>query len=106
MSSLTFKALIDGVHFDPKKGAVKIQLIAASHVSMDKLISLGPADESVKITLESAQTKITGVGDSIALSPEANAALEEGENWRKKAAAELRDKDAGEGVGVEEGREI
>ena len=68
MSTLTFKALIDGVHFDPKKGAVKIQLIATSHVSMDKLTSLGPADESVRITLESAQTKIT----ASPLVPEAN----------------------------------
>ena len=61
MSLLTFKALIDGVHLDPKKGIVKIQLVASSHdLSMDKLTSLGPADESVKITLESAQTIITG----------------------------------------------
>jgi len=73
MSSLTFKALIDGVHFDPKKGAMKIQLIATSNVSMDKLTSLVPADESVKITLESAQTKITQV-----ISPEVNVPLKEG----------------------------
>lgn len=98
MSSLTFKALIDGVHFDPKKGAVKISLIATSHVSMDKLTSLGPADESVRIILESAQTKITDVGDAIALSPEAKEAPEEGENWLEKAADELRGKDAVEGV--------
>ena len=83
MRSLTFKALIDGVHFDPKKGAVKIQLIATSHVSMDGLTSLGPADESVRITLEGAQTKITDVGDSIALSPEAR---EQGEKWLEEVA--------------------
>jgi len=102
MSSLTFNALIDGVHFDPKKGAVKIQLIAASHVSMDKLTSLGPADESVRITLESAQTKITQ-----ALSPEVNVSLKEGgEEWLKKAADELRGKDAVEGDEDEEGDEL
>ena len=73
MRSLTFKALIDGVHFDPKKGALKIQLIATSHVSMDELTSLGPADESVRITLEGAQTKI----DVFPLVPGAEAAPEE-----------------------------
>ena len=83
MSSVTFKALIDGVHFDPKKGVVKIQLIATSHVSMDKLTSLGPADESVRITLEGAQTKITDVEDSIALSPEAR---EQGEKRLEEVA--------------------
>ena len=99
MSSLTFKALIDGVHFDPKKGAVKIQLIATSHdVSIDTLTSLGPADESVKITLEGAQTKITDVGDVIGLSPEAKAALEGGENWLEKEAGKLQGKDKAEGV--------
>ena len=102
MSSLTFKALIDGVHFDPKKGVVKIQLIAASYVSMDRITSLGPGDESVKITLESAQTKITDVGDAIRLSPEAKAACEEGENWLEKAAGELQGKDKAEGVEEEQ----
>ena len=68
MSSITFKALIDGVHFDPKKGTVKIQLIAASHVSIDKLTTLGPRDESVQVTLESAQTKIIeDVGEDVCL---------------------------------------
>ena len=62
MSSVTFKALIDGVHFDPKKGTVKIQLIAQSHVSIDKLTTLGPGDETVRVTLDSAQTKIEDVG--------------------------------------------
>ena len=83
MSSVTFKALIDGVHFDPKKGAVKIQLIATSYVSMDKLTSLGPADESVRITLESAQTKIADVRDPTALSPEARV---QGEKWLEEGA--------------------
>jgi len=58
MSSIIFKALIDSVHYDPKKGSVKIQLIGASHVSLDKLTTLAPKDEPVSVTLESAQTKI------------------------------------------------
>lgn len=58
MSSLTFKALIDAVYFNPKKGAVKINLIASSHVSMDRLTTLSPSDKPIKITLESEQTKI------------------------------------------------
>ena len=93
MSALTFNALIGPVNFDPKKGAMKITLIAASHVSMDKLTSLGPADESVKITLESAQTKIT----VFPLVPGAEVAIEGGEELLKKAADELRGEDAVEG---------
>lgn len=58
MSSLTFKAVIGAVHVDPKKGIVKIQLEATSYVSLDELTSLGPQDESIRITLESEQTKI------------------------------------------------
>jgi len=58
MSTLSFKALIDSVHFDPKKGSVKIQLIGASHISLDKLTTLAPKDEPVSVTLESKQTKI------------------------------------------------
>jgi len=94
MSSLTFNAFIGPVHFDPKNRAMKITLIAASNVSMDKLTSLGPADESVKITLESAQTKIIQ-----AISPEASAATEEiAQKWlevEKKTADELRDDEMG-----------
>jgi len=56
MSSFTFNAFIDGVHFDPKKAIVKIQLIAGSRISIDKLTTLGPGDETVRVTLESAQT--------------------------------------------------
>ena len=101
MSALTFNALIGPVNFDPKKGAMKITLIAASHVSMDKLTSLGPADESVKITLESAQTKITGSP----LVPGAEVVLEGGEEWLKKAAEELRGEDAEEADNDEEDEE-
>jgi hypothetical protein len=90
MSTITFKALIDSVHFDPKKGTLKIQLIAASHVSIDRLTTLGPGDENVNVTLQSAQTKITDVGDSITLTPEAVDALE-------KAAGTLREDEVEEG---------
>lgn len=54
---MKFKALIDGVHYDPKKGLVKIQLIA-NRVSLDELTTLGPDDESIQVTLESEQTKL------------------------------------------------
>ena len=59
MSTLTFKALIDAVRFDPKKGVLKISLTAATHVSMDQLTTLGPGDENIQVTLESAQTEIS-----------------------------------------------
>lgn len=55
---MKFKAFIDGVHFDPKKGAVKIVLVATSYVSMDELTTVGPKDESIWVTLESEQTKL------------------------------------------------
>lgn len=57
MNSITFQALIDGVHYDPKKGIVKIQLIA-NRISVDKLTTLGPHDESITVTLKSPQTEI------------------------------------------------
>lgn len=84
MSSLTFKAGIDGVHFDPKKGAVKITLIGASHVSLDHLTTLGSKDESVQVTLEREQTKIVDVGDPIVLD-------QKGAGWLKNAARELEE---------------
>lgn len=77
MSPLTFKAVISGVHFDPKKGILKIQLEATSYVSMDKLTSLGPQDESIRITLESEQTKIIGVEDTITLGEKGAKRLDE-----------------------------
>ena len=55
---MKFKALIDGVHFDPKKGNVKISLVATSHVSLDELTTLSPKEESIHVTLESEQAKI------------------------------------------------
>jgi hypothetical protein len=41
---MKFEALIDGVHFDAKKGSVKIVLVGASHVSLDELTTLSPKD--------------------------------------------------------------
>ena len=55
---MKFKALIDGVHFDPKKGAVRIVLVGASHVSLDELTTLSPKDETIQVTFESEQTKL------------------------------------------------
>ena len=92
---MKFKALIDGVRFDPKKGSVKISLIATSHASLDELTTLSPKDESIQVTFESEQTKIEvfplapNVGDPITLSEEAAANL-------KKAAERLREGDADE----------
>jgi hypothetical protein len=101
MSSLTFKAVIGGVHVDPKKGIVKIQLEATSYVSLDELTTLGPQDESVKITLESEQTKIEEV------LPGADGPVDgvlviddEGTEWLDKVAGELRD--SPDGVAGEE----
>jgi hypothetical protein len=95
---MKFKALIDGVHFDPKKGAVKIVLIGASHVSLDELITLSPKDETVQVTLESEQAKI-GV---FTLNPKDPITLDEEAAERLKDAAErLRDGDKLKAVGKE-----
>jgi hypothetical protein len=75
MSTITFKALINDIHFDPKKGTLKIQLIAANYVSLDKLATLGPQDENVSVTLESAQTRLADAESSICLGEEAAAKL-------------------------------
>lgn len=89
MTSIIFKALLDSVRFDKKKGEVKIQLICASHVSLDTLTTIAPL---IKVTLESAQTNIEGfpiapeVGDPITLEGEAAAPL------LKDAAEKLRTK--------------
>ncbi|AJP62046.1 hypothetical protein [ANMV-1 virus] len=93
MSTITFKALIDGVHFDPKKGVVKIQLIAGSHVSIDKLVRLGPGDENITVVLQSPQTEI----DVFPLVPDASVGGgpitidEEGAKKLEEAARKLRD---------------
>jgi hypothetical protein len=100
MSTLTFKALIDGVHYDPKKGTLKIQLIAASHISIDRLTTLGPGDENVNVTLQSAQVKITDVGDPIELK-EPDAIPKETEKWLEKAADEVGGKDEAEQIIIE-----
>jgi len=82
MSALTFKAVIGSVHFDPKKGIVKIQLEATSHVSLDELTSLGPHDESIQVRLESEQTRI-GPSGPITID-------EEGVKRLKEAAERLK----------------
>ena len=96
MSSLTFKALIDAVHFDPKKGILKIQLIAAEGVSIDKLTTLDPGEENIRVTLESAQTKIEVFplvpeeeGDKIELNPKVTFEGGKRVNFLKEAAEKL-----------------
>lgn len=88
---MKFEALIDGVHFDAKKGSVKIVLVGASHVSLDELTTLSPKDETIQVTLESEQRKI-GVftqnsKDSITLEGEDAVAK------LKEAADRLREDD-------------
>lgn len=88
---MKFNALIDSVHFDPKKGSVKIVLVGASHVSLDELTTLSPKEENVQVTLESEQTRLEYrpiSGDPIALDEEAAARLKEAaEGLRKDADA-------------------
>lgn len=98
MSTLTFKAVIDGIHYDPKKGVVKIQLVASSHVSIDRLVTLGPSDESIDVVLQSAQTKITDAGDPITID-------KGGAEWREKAARESATEFPTEGDKLEEREE-
>ena len=87
---MKFQALIDAVHFDPKKGAVKIVLVGASHVSLDELTTLSPKDETIQVTLESEQTKFEllpqppNVGDPITLDEEAVAKLDESTDGLRK----------------------
>ena len=101
MSSLTFKAVIGAVHFDPKKGTVKIQLEATSYVSLDGLASLGPQDESIRITLESEQTRIdehplAPTTEEPATTDAVARTKEESEEWLKMEASRLRDSPDGE----------
>jgi hypothetical protein len=99
---MKFKALNDSDHIDPKKGSVKITLVAASHVSLDELTTLSPKDETVQVTLESEQNKIDVYPP---VPPEGDSATqdvmgidEEGAEWLKKKADGLRDSpDAKEG---------
>ncbi|MEA1957591.1 MAG: hypothetical protein U9N01_04470 [Euryarchaeota archaeon] len=44
---------------------MKIALVALSHVSLDKLTTLGPKDESVRVRLESEQTKLPSGTDDV-----------------------------------------
>jgi hypothetical protein len=107
---MKFKALIDGVHFDPKKGTVKIVLVGASHVSLDELTTLSPKDETIQVTLESEQTtfKVTPQsfeeGDSITLEPgsQEERELEEARIITEFPTKEAKDEDE-EGDEVEGG---
>lgn len=81
---MKFEAIIDDIHFNPKKGSVKISLVVASHVSLDELTTLSPSDEPVQVTLESEQAMI-GV---FTLSPKDPITLDEEAAERLKDAAE------------------
>lgn len=88
---MKFKALIDGVHFDPKKGLVKIQLIA-NCVSLDELTTLSPKDESIFVTLDSEQTKLDyrpKPGDAITLTEEKGVKLKEVAERLRKGGLEI-----------------
>jgi hypothetical protein len=61
---MKFKALIDGVHFDAKKGSVKIVLVGASHVSLDELTTLSPKDDSITLD-EDAVAKLEEAADRL-----------------------------------------
>jgi hypothetical protein len=110
MSTITFKALINDIHFDPKKGTLKIQLIAANYVSLDKLATLGPQDENVKVTLESAQTKINelapGPAEGDLTTSDVIDMDEKCAESLKKAAERLRDNPDADGDSEEEGKII
>ena len=86
---MRFHALIDSIHYDLKKGAVKIALIATSHTSLDELTTLSPSDEPVQVTLESEQTKISVFSsvDPITIDEEAAVKLKEAAE-RLRAGAE------------------
>jgi beta-lactam-binding protein with PASTA domain len=77
---MKFQAVIDGVQFDPKKGEVKLVLIGASHVSLDELTTLSPKGETIQVTLESEQPRISDVG-----APRG----EKGAAWLEEAARKL-----------------
>jgi hypothetical protein len=85
MSTITFDALINDIHYDPKKGTLKIQLIAANYVSLDKLAILGPQNENVHVTLESAQTRLADERDRIGLSEGKAVVLNAREEIKEKA---------------------
>jgi hypothetical protein len=96
MSALTFKAVIGGVHFDPKKGIVKIQLEATSYVSLDELTSLGPHDESIRVRFESEQTKIEVFPlEPITIDEEGAKRLKEAARKLQNVAEEPRDEEKG-----------
>ena len=74
---------------------MKIQLEATSYVSLDELTTLGPQDESIRITLESEQTRIDVFPlvptEGASVAPDAIGIDEEGEERLKKAADKLEE---------------
>lgn len=97
---MEFEALIDSIHYDPKKGSVKMVLVGASNVSLDELTTLSLNDESVQVTLESKQTKIGVISNHGTIEIEENAGLqitidEEAAVKRKEAAERLREVEDG-----------
>lgn len=99
MSVISFKALITGIHIDPVKGTQKLQLIPTSRISIDKLSSLGPQDESIQVTFESVQTGIV---------PEVFPLVAEGEIAGRKEIGKIPQKeifDAPNGTAVEKSEE-
>lgn len=99
---MKFKALINGVHYDPKKGSVKIVLVGASHVSPDELTTLSPNDETIRVTLESEQTKLddTLTPYGVALEPGSRE-----EREAKKRSYHDPDDVPPDGLPVDEGEE-
>jgi hypothetical protein len=82
MNTMRFEAFINGVHVDPKKGALKIQFFADTRVSVDKLTSLTPQGDLVRITLERPQMNID-VGDPSSRGEDTAEELKDAEERQK-----------------------
>ena len=68
MTSFVFLGTIDSIGV--KKGNIKLQISATTISSLDRLAKIALPEDSIKITLESMQTKLD-VGDPITLKGEA-----------------------------------
>ena len=111
--NVTFKALLTDVHLNPTKGTVKIQLTPTSPVSLDKLSSLGPKDESIQVVLESAQTTLDAstptsfndeIADKLKLAAEEFPISEELAAKLKEAAEKLRTRQPFKSTGEKAGK--
>ena len=85
---MKFAATIDSVHYDSKKGAVKIALIATSHMSLDELTTLSPSDEPIQVTLESEQAKIGVFTPNAIIDEEAAVKLKEAADRLREGSEE------------------